>query len=121
MDAASPPNQPPMLTLCSCGMNESWEPIEWHRETSPIAEVDAQRIVCDCNRFCCRGGHFDWQGIRAKPHVRWQNYDSSPGSLRMLNQYRVCLSSPVFRSAPSSTRLCKSLVAVALEVLVILR
>src|SRR6185437_15226805 len=38
------------------------------------------------------------------------------GSLRMLSQYRVCLSSPVFRNTPSSTKFCKSLVAVALDV-----
>ncbi len=51
----------------------------------------------------------------ALPHQR------SLDSLSILSQYRVCFSSPVLRSTPFSTRSCKSLVAVALEVSVIFR
>lgn len=58
-----------------------------------------------------------------KPRLTFagKGYDCLIESGRMLSQYRVCLSSPVLRSAPSSTRPCKSLVAVALEVFVIFR
>jgi hypothetical protein len=41
-----------------------------------------------------------------------------PDTAGMLSVYRVCLRSPVRCSAPISTRFCKSLVAVARDVLV---